>query len=230
MINESYSYGKCNKFTIVIMNINGFINVSKLCNDIGKRYSNWTRNSTVIELIDALAESLNITADELMVSAKNEKNNLRGTYVHPQLMIHVAYWCSPIFAVKVGQRIDEWKKYSPENEHKFYKALSNIEPCKNASKEKEVQKKLHAKYGGEIEAKTPAGRIDLLTDDYLIEIKKYDDWKCALGQLLSYSYDHNDKKLIMYLFDVPINNKIGMIKERCKKYNVYVRIYDKVTD
>ena len=41
---------------------------------------------------------------------------------------------------------------------------------------------------GESEVETPLGRIDLLTDNFIIEFKVYTNAKDALGQVLAYNY------------------------------------------
>lgn len=224
-INKDYSYGKYGDFCVIIMHKNGYINITKLCNDAGKHFSHWKENKSSMDLIFELSKSLHISEDALLI-VPHTSNELRGTYVHPKLIIHIASWCGPNFAIKISEWIEEWRNYSGENEHRFYKALSNIKPPLSASKEKEIQKMLHKKLGGEIEVKTIAGRIDLLTNKYLIEIKNYCDWKCAIGQLIAYSRDYEDKKKIMYLFDVPKKNIMNYIIETCADYDITVRTID----
>ena len=148
---------------------------------------------------------------------------IRGTYMHPVLVTHIAYWCDPGFAIKIGIWIEEWKKYSPENELRYWKAVSDIKPNKTSDIEKQIQHKLHKKLGGEIEVYTTFGRIDLLTDDAIIEIKKYDDWKCAIGQIDVYSTVYPDKQKMIYLFDVPENNILDDIKTICHNMNIKVK-------
>jgi hypothetical protein len=73
--------------------------------------------------------------------------------------------------------------------------------------EKRIVKQLHAKLGGKTEASTPVGRIDLLTENQLIEVKPRINWKSGLGQLLAYSKFYPQHILVLYLFDriSPIN-------------------------
>lgn len=53
--------------------------------------------------------------------------------------------------------------------------------------EYQVVQRLQAKLGGQTEVVTAVGRIDLLTEAEIIEVKQVSDWKAALGQLLTYS-------------------------------------------
>jgi hypothetical protein len=126
---------------------------------------------------------------------------------------------SPKFAVKVGIWIEEWKKYSDKNLLDYYDALSDLEPFNHNNKKKLIQKKLHKKYGGQIEVTTQVGDIDLLTDDLLIEIKTYDNWKCALGQLIAYSTFYPNRDKCMYLFDIG-DKDVKIIKKICNKENI----------
>jgi len=225
-IDDDYSCMQCGKLNIILMNKNGYINANKLCSNAGKEFRKWKENKISLELISELSISLDIPAKDLM-EIPNVKNELRGTYIHQQLIIHVAYWCGPNFAIKMGKWINEWRKYSPDNDYYFFESLSNITPYSNRSEEKEIQNLLHKRMGGEIEVKTSTGKIDLLTDKYLIEIKNYNDWKCAIGQLIAYSYEYKNRQKIMYLFGVPQDNILDKISAICAEYNIKVKTIDR---
>jgi hypothetical protein len=107
----------------------------------------------------------------------------------------------------------------------YFEALSSLDAYNNNNKEKSIQKKIHKQLGGEIEAGTPIGDIDLLTDDKLIEIKSYDDWKCGLGQIIAYSTFYPDREKHLYLFDVG-DNKITIVKKICKNNDIRLTVYD----
>lgn len=66
--------------------------------------------------------------------------------------------------------------------------------------ERRIRDRLHEELGGLIEVATPAGRIDLLTDSEIIEVKAIKDWKAALGQVLVYSafYPEHQKRLHLF--------------------------------
>jgi hypothetical protein len=53
--------------------------------------------------------------------------------------------------------------------------------------EYQVVKRLETELGGQMEVVTAVGRIDLLTNTEVIEVKEVSDWKAALGQILAYS-------------------------------------------
>lgn len=66
--------------------------------------------------------------------------------------------------------------------------------------EKDWQIRLLSQLGGQTEVSTPVGRIDLLTEHHIIEIKKADDWKAALGQVQAYSqfYPNRTKRICLF--------------------------------
>lgn len=53
--------------------------------------------------------------------------------------------------------------------------------------EKTYQEQLHRKLGGQREVIVYCGRIDLLTADRIIEVKRSENWMAAIGQVLAYS-------------------------------------------
>lgn len=62
------------------------------------------------------------------------------------------------------------------------------------------QSQLHHKYGGKREVKTPVGYIDLLTDNYIIEVKETNCWKSAVGQILCYDFYKTGRSKVIALF------------------------------
>lgn len=75
---------------------------------------------------------------------------------------------------------------------KTFNLRQNIYP--SFSSEKEAQISLGKILNGRLEVKCKYGRIDVLTDEYIIEVKKYSSHgaKMALGQILVYAtlYDY----------------------------------------
>jgi hypothetical protein len=50
------------------------------------------------------------------------------------------------------------------------------------------------------EVATPAGRIDVLTPNLIIEAKYIKSWKAGIGQLVAYGTFFPGKKLVLYTF------------------------------
>lgn len=93
-IDDIYAYGKLGKFNVMIIKNNGYINATKLCKDGKKEFFNWYKNKDSKELIDELKSSLHKRRELLIFKNMKGKYITRGTYVHPELIIHIASWCS----------------------------------------------------------------------------------------------------------------------------------------
>ncbi len=93
---------------------------------------------------------------------------------------------------------------------------------KIAKREKEIQEWLQEEVGGETEVQTPYGNIDLLTHDSVIEIKRAENWKHALGQVLSYSYVYPGHRKAIVLFDANEILKFQAVADICALSDVEV--------
>lgn len=65
--------------------------------------------------------------------------------------------------------------------------------------ERMIQLSLQSREGGEREVETPVGFIDLVTDEYVIEIKHVTDWKDG-AKVLFYAHYFESKKPRVHLF------------------------------
>lgn len=88
----------------------GYINATAMCKVAGKEWSGYRRLDTTQAFIAALETSLQIHRDHLVQTIMTGANEVRGTWVHPQVAVHLAQWLSAEFAVKVSQWIVEWMK------------------------------------------------------------------------------------------------------------------------
>ena len=89
--------------------------------------------------------------------------------------------------------------------------------------EAKVRDRLHQKLGGLIEVTTPSGRIDLLTDTEIIEVKRFADWKAALGQILVYSAFYPEHQKRIHLFGRRDElTKIADVYSACLNFDVVV--------
>lgn len=85
-------------------------------------------------------------------------------------------------------------------EQKKLLELGVFSTSSNNNLECQIRNRLHAVLAGLTEVTTPAGRIDLLTEAEIIEVKAVKDWKAALGQILVYSgfYPQHQKRLHLF--------------------------------
>ena len=67
--------------------------------------------------------------------------------------------------------------------------------------EDDYSKYIYSLIGGEREVSINNGRIDLLTDEYAIEIEKASNWKEAIGQSLWYALNTNKKAAIIIILE-----------------------------
>jgi len=230
-INEKYSKALYGDFNIIIDMTNGYINATKLCAVGGKQMSHWLENKGSKDLIKEF-ENVDCYPDSHIYEVRNgiKCNNINGTYVHPDLIPHIASWVSPKFACKVSKIINVWKQSSPENEFRYWNDMG--ESFKQTKynhtsewKEAFIRDHIALEEDGSIEVETPAGFIDVLTSDKIIEVKQEHNWKHALGQIKCYGFYYPTKEKWIYLFDCKYTNK-DIINNICKFENVFVKYID----
>jgi hypothetical protein len=114
-IDEKYAFAKYGNIEVVIMKSNGYINASKLCTLGGKRFVNWIRLENAQELIKEVENEINTEVSDLrlrlspVISIKGGNDqSLTGSYVHPDLVVHVASWLSPKFAIMVSKIVNNY--------------------------------------------------------------------------------------------------------------------------
>jgi hypothetical protein len=79
-----------------------------MCKAAGKDWFDYARLGTTKAFAAELATETGIPGSELIQSVKGGNPALQGTWVHPQVAIHLAQWLSPKFAVRVTQWVYEW--------------------------------------------------------------------------------------------------------------------------
>jgi hypothetical protein len=92
--------------------------------------------------------------------------------------------------------------------------------------EKEVQLRLQNEEGGVIEVSCEYGRVDLLTEREVVEVKAIGAWKHALGQALAYSGCFPKHKPRVHLFVSELDDSVDVssICKVCEKFGVRVTI------
>ena len=84
-----------------------------------------------------------------------------------------------------------------------------------SSVEKIVRDRLMLVIGGQPEVSTPVGRIDLLTDSEIIEVKHVADWKSAMGQVLAYAsfYPQHTKRIHLFGLVAPSADALAICSQ-----------------
>ncbi|BAY50187.1 hypothetical protein SAMD00079811_78160 (plasmid) [Scytonema sp. HK-05] len=89
--------------------------------------------------------------------------------------------------------------------------------------EQQVRDNLKAILGGQSEVMTSSGRIDLLSDREIIEIKQFNNWKEALGQIFTYSAFFPTYNKRIHLFgSATALKKLPDIEAACLPFEVLV--------
>lgn len=86
----------------------GYINATAMCQAAGRPWSRYWENRTTRDFAQELASDLGIPISELIESVRGGEPHRQGTWVHPQVAIHLAQWLSAKFAVQVSKWIHEW--------------------------------------------------------------------------------------------------------------------------
>lgn len=95
--------------------------------------------------------------------------------------------------------------------------------------EAEIRDELAEREDGCTEVDCEYGRVDVVTDEYVIEVKKMHKWKHALGQILCYHESFPDLKPRLHFFGTGMNPTNWRLAEKvCAKHGIAVS-YHKAT-
>lgn len=83
----------------VVYNESGYLNATKLCQSVGKRMQDYCRHRSTKELIAYLEELHGLQKEEIIYTVRNGSEELLGTWIHPDLITNLLWWCSARFAV-----------------------------------------------------------------------------------------------------------------------------------
>jgi hypothetical protein len=208
---------KLGNIEVKVRPVDNYLFATDLCKAGGKEWKAYYRNEFVKDYINKLSSDMGIPMDVLIQSKKGGID--QGTWIHPKVAIHLAQWISADFAVSVSKWVDNWINQSASNKDEFINALQNIKPSYNNQKELEIKNKLQQELLAYSEVKCDSGKIDLLTNDKIIEIKEASNWKHAIGQIMIYGLEYPDKQKMIYLFGECDRE---LIKSKCLLLNIEV--------
>ena len=110
----------------------GYINATRLCKQANKLFADYFRNAMTKAFLDELAADMGIPISALVQIRKGGNDSLsQGTWVHPQVAIHLGQWLSPAFAVQVSKWVIDWvqgnvRGFMPEHVQRFMKNRAKI--------------------------------------------------------------------------------------------------------
>lgn len=88
--------------------IDGYINATALCQASGKQLGHYLENVSTKAFLTMLSADIGIPISELVQIIRGGRIEYQGTWVHPQVAIHLGQWASPKFAVQVSKWVFEW--------------------------------------------------------------------------------------------------------------------------
>lgn len=113
----------------------GYINATELCQRAGKLFGNYNQNAQTKAFLDELSAVIGIpiTGSNGLVQIRQGGNDAtsQGTWVHPNVAIHLGQWLSPAFAVQVTKWVIDWVEgrahgYMPVHVQRFMRNRAKI--------------------------------------------------------------------------------------------------------
>jgi hypothetical protein len=86
----------------------GYINATAMCQAAGKQFGHYRENKAAKDFLAELSSAIGIPIAELVQSVVGGDHRIQGTWVHPQVAIHLGQWVSAPFAVQVSQWVVDW--------------------------------------------------------------------------------------------------------------------------
>lgn len=86
----------------------GYINATAMCQAAGRQFKHYNENKATRDFLQALEAEVGIPTSTLVQSISGGDPRLQGTWVHPQVAIHLGQWVSAKFAVQVTQWVYDW--------------------------------------------------------------------------------------------------------------------------
>lgn len=86
----------------------GYVSATAMCKAADRQINDYIRLKTTPLFLNELSAETGIPVSDLIQTIKGGIPTMQGTWVHPQVAIHLAQWLSPKFAVKVTQWVFDW--------------------------------------------------------------------------------------------------------------------------
>lgn len=79
-----------------------------MCKAAVKEFREYNRLVSTKEFIAELSAVVGIPTTDIIITQRGGEPYLQGTWIHPQVAIHLGQWLSPKFAVKVSKWVLDW--------------------------------------------------------------------------------------------------------------------------
>lgn len=106
-----------------------YVNATAMCKAAGKQMKHYNELATTKAFILELSSVVGISDHGLIQSYQGGVPHLQGTWVHPQVAVHLAQWLSPKFAVLVTQWVMDWmsgKSKAPNRPYHLRRYMANM--------------------------------------------------------------------------------------------------------
>ena len=107
-IDINFSYGKVDKYKIIIMIENGYVNISRICKKYKYDMNEWfeePHNQKKLEYIENEFER------NSLIKITENKKKMNGIYMHPKIFIHFLMYFDAKFAIDVSDIILNKSEY-----------------------------------------------------------------------------------------------------------------------
>jgi hypothetical protein len=209
---------------LLIREKDAYVNITHLSRLCGKRWHNYYKNKKTMLFLQQLSVDVEMPINALIEITMTGPNDNRATWVHPSVATYIASLISVEFAVKVSRWIEEAKVAIPRIQQEYTDELHNLKPCTIDAIESRIRDRIAEELGGRVEVSCRHGRIDVVTDDEVIEVKHIVKYLHALGQVLGYGSDfpHLKKRVILFGTATEVNHYLHNCKYLFMVYDVSV--------
>ena len=139
--NETFTLSSYNGFKIIIRDLDGYINASDVVKQINKKEKSAKQIKTLFKSIqyqdfENYLKTI-LPGKELKYNLLNDVSKyLRGSYVHPKIINFVCFWCSPSYALLVGEIMDS---INEQNTTVMNKLIKDLQEENNKLKSQAIQ-------------------------------------------------------------------------------------------
>ena len=227
-INDRYSMATYLGLKCIMDMTTGYINATKFCSlasDESKRFDNYIRSDRYKKLFDYMKTCPHYRGD-LSIRITDGDNELRGLYLHTDLLLDLSSWISPVILIKTTKILNELRIVCDDNEirrlNKDNRQSVDMFFCDDIKCV--IIDNISIEEKGQVGVETKVGFIDVLNNNKIIVVEKYNLWKCALGQIKSYGYFYPNRQKWIYLYGIKNTDNVReLINDICNSENVFVK-------
>jgi hypothetical protein len=142
---------------LVIGNVSipkGYVNATEMCKANGKKMKHYNENKSTKAYHAAFSASAGIPTNQLIIETgvENVPNELRGTWIHPDLALHLAQWISAEFYVWCNMKLKELMQTKPMSQLELAQySINLLVEQERRLKQLELENKLNTQRLHEVE-------------------------------------------------------------------------------